>query len=184
MDDNFEQPNNEQEPITNPKKIENSTAWYFVVFLAILLLLSWIVSLFKSKKKTRTPDKIQKEEVQKMYDVNKRTLGKWVMHFCDPSVLSYDTYKKRRRLTAEEYLYLLSRLGLKTDETPVMSKAEIADAADSHTNTLRNWVIQNIHEFDFSIEAYDTLNVFPPLIAHQILTAFDPTIVYSKQPIK
>jgi hypothetical protein len=173
MDDNFEKPINEQEPTTEPKKNEDSKAWYFVAFLAFLLFLGWFVSLFNSKKKKRTPDKVQKEDVLKMYKVNKRTLGKWVTHFCDPSVLSYETYNKRRRLTGGEYFYLVSCLGLNTDETLVMSKAEIAGAANIHTNTLRNWVIQNIDKFDFPIETYDALNIFPPLIAHQILTSFN-----------
>jgi heme/copper-type cytochrome/quinol oxidase subunit 2 len=180
MDDNFEKPINEQEPITEPKKNEDNTAWYIVIGIAIIAFFVYLLSLFKlgeKRKRTRTPDKVQKEEILKSYGVNKRTLGKWVMLFCDPSVLSYETYNKRRRLTGEEYFYLLSRLGLNTDETPVMTKVEIAGATNNHTNTLRNWVIQNIHEFDFPIETYDALNIFPPLIAHQILTSFNRTIV-------
>jgi hypothetical protein len=122
---------------------------------------------------------MQKDEVCKMYVIDKQTLGKWVKYFCNPSVLSYETYKKRRRLTSGEYLHLLVSLGVRTDETPVMSKGAIADSADSHTDTLRSWVIQNIDKLDFSIEAYDALNVFPPLIAQQILDAFDRTFVYA-----
>ncbi len=180
MDDNFEQPNNEREPITEPKKPEDNKAWYIAIGIAIIAFFVYLFSLFKlgeKRKRTRTLDKVQKEEVLKSYKVNKRTLGKWVTHFCDPSVLSYETYNKRRRLTGEEYFYLLSRLGLNTDETPVMSKAEIASAANTHTNTLRNWVIQNKNAFDFPIGTYDALNIFPPLIAHQILTSFNRTIV-------
>jgi hypothetical protein len=64
--------------------------------------------------------------------------------FCDPSILSYETYKKRRRLVEEEYLHVLACLGIQTDETPVMTKGIIADIAESHTDTLRAWVIQNI----------------------------------------
>lgn len=187
MDDNFEKPINEQEPITEPKKPEDNMAWYILIWFAVITFIFCLLSQFKSgekRKRTRTPPKIQKEEVQKMYRVDKQTLGKWVAHFCAPSVLSYETYKKRRRLTGEEYFHLSACLGIRTDETPEMSKAEIADAANSHTNTLRSWVILNIHEFSFSIEAYDALNVFPPLIAHQILTSFNQTIVYSKQPIE
>jgi hypothetical protein len=181
MDDNFENPIDEQEPTTEPKKIEDNTAWYFVIFLSFLMLWGYLVSLFKSEekpKRTRTPEKIQKKVVQEMYGVDKHTLGKWVAHFCDPSGLSYETYKKRRRLAVEEYLYLQSCLGLPTDETPVRTKGSIADIADSHTDTLRAWVIENIEKFNFPIETYDALNVFPPLIAHQILEAFDRTIAY------
>jgi hypothetical protein len=182
MDDNFDEPIKEQEPINEPKKNGDNTAWYFFLFLAFLTFLGWLFSHFKwgeTRKRTRTPSKIQKEDVRKMYDVDKHTLGKWVKYFCDPSVLSYETYKKRRRLTGEEYFYLSSCLGLPTKEMPVRLKGEIADVADSDTDTLRTWVMQNIDKFDFPIEAYDALNVFPPLIAHQILEAFDRTFVYA-----
>lgn len=112
-----------------------------------------------------------------MYRVDKQTLGKWVQHFCDPSVLSYDIYKKRRRLAVEEYDYLISCFGTPTEEIPNRLKGEIADKGDSHTDTLRAWVIQNIDKFGFSIETYDALNVFPPLIAQQISESFTPNII-------
>ena len=79
-------------------------------------------------------------------------------------------------MTNEEFIHILACLGVRTDETPVMTKGIIADTADSHTDTLRTWVIENIDEFDFSIETYDALNVFPPLIAHQILEGFSRPI--------
>jgi hypothetical protein len=179
MNDNFEKPQDGQKTTQESKKAQDNPVWYILLFLAFLVFLKWLSSLFQSdekRKRTRTPDKLQKEDLRKLYGVDKHTLGKWVEYFCDPSVLSYETYKKRRRLVEEEYLHILASLGIQTDETPVMTKGIIADIAESHTDTLRAWVIQNIDEFNFSIATYDALNVFPPIIAHQILEGFNRPI--------
>ncbi len=108
MDNNFDEPIKEQEP-SQPQKEDNKT-WYFFLFLLFIWAGNYIYNLFTSKekrKRTRTPDKMQKEDVCKMYQVDKQTLGKWVKYFCNPSVLSYETYKKRRRLMGEEYLHFV-----------------------------------------------------------------------------
>lgn len=164
----------------NPQK-NNNYDWEKIIPFILLggflvWLFYWVSNLFK-----RIPHKIQKEDLLTSYGVNKKTLAKWVQYFCDPKILSLETYHKKRRLTLEESLHLISCLGIKSDEMDVRGKVGIADIVDSDTDTLRRWVIENGHSIGLSIDAYNALNVFPPLIAYNLLNAYDSSFAYSKK---
>ncbi len=158
---------------SDTKTNANNWLWAIVIFVVVCAVM-WICTQGKAakekiKKRVRTNKSFQKAELCVHYKVDKKTLAKWVELFCGENLKDY---KNRRRLTDKEMALIYLRFGFNCDESPVMSKATIADLSDSHTDTLRRWVIQNGASFGVSIEAYDTVNVFPPLIAHLIFKGF------------
>lgn len=155
----------------NQNKNQDNSNWGIVVFILFLIALvaGLFHKLFPKHTKTRT---YPKSDLAKLYNVDIKTVNKWVEVFCDPNKLPYDTYKRKRKLPEDMYHYVVDCLGLPTEETPVMSKMQIIGDGDSISSgeyrAVRNTLKLSPNKDIISLDAYHMFNVFPPKIAQLI----------------
>lgn len=134
------------------------------LILAIAGFLAYLYHKFIPKTKVRT-SKTDKGELVKIYNVNKKTFAKWVQFFCNPEILSIEVYRKKRRLTDHEVAHIFESFGFPSEETPALSKRQIIDITEGCYKSLRGSVLYYSEKFGISQKAYQSLNVFPPLIS-------------------
>jgi hypothetical protein len=59
---------------------------------------------------------------------------------------------------------------------PVRTKGEIVDNTEGSYETLRSHVLNNLDDIGISKKTYDSLNVFPPLIAFSIRQSYQKNV--------
>ena len=149
---------NEKEP-NKSGNTNNPIIWLIIIFIL----------LFQGGKKLFNKKSYTKEQLASLYNVNRKTLTKWVQLFA-PDM--WKDFKSIRKITTFQYLELIEVLGENTEETPVLTKNEIAQMCDSDVRTLRNCVVNNPNHFGLSLDAYKSVSKFPPLVAKNIIEAF------------
>lgn len=117
------------------------------------------------------PNKIPKKSLVTFYQVDKKTLNKWIKYFCSDVITDYNTFLKQRKLSPDTYANIVNCLG-DVKEYPVLSKKNIIEQADGTYRSLRESVQAYPHLFGISIEAYSSLNKFPPKISETILNQY------------
>ncbi len=128
-------------------------------YIAIIILVGfYFFILFKSQKKP-------KDELAKHYKVSKPTLIKWVRYFKCP--LSLDQWKRKRKLTGFEMDRIKESWGLEPNQA--LSKKQIADIAESNYKTVAENVKMNLEKIGIRLEAWESCNIFPPVISQRIL---------------
>jgi hypothetical protein len=147
-------------------KKQNNINWGFIaVGLFIITLLSILFRKFFPKK----PKTYSKSDLVKLYEVDIKTINKWVEVFCDPNILPYEVYKRKRKLSEDIYNHIIESLGLPTDETPVMSKFQIItngeDMLGDEYRGARNSLKLEPHSDTINHNVYAIFNLFPPKIA-------------------
>ncbi len=114
---------------------------------------------------------VSKNSLRARYNVDAKTFNKWVEIFCS-STIDFEAYKKCRKLTNKTYLTIESILGTPSETLPIMSKIQIAEAADSSYELLRNAIHSHPSQFKITPEVFKALNFFPPKIADHILNEY------------
>jgi hypothetical protein len=140
---------------------------------ALLAFVAWCLRKFtyvNAGKRTFT-----KSKLRKIYGVNKTTFNKWVFYFCQNEDFDYAAYTKKRKLSEEEYNFIIETLGIPSKETRVMKKGEIVNPYPDDTsggNLYRG--VRNSRQLSaiISIEAYTKLNIFPPNISKRLSDNF------------
>jgi hypothetical protein len=154
-----------------PNKNDNKWWGYFIVAVFIL----WIVAYFKKLGLLISPTKYYpKSDLVDLYRVDIKTINKWVETFCNPAILPYDIYKKKRKLPEGMYNYIIECLGEPTVDMPVLTKLQIVTNNDSdgiygnEYRGVRNSIRLDPEAMGISPDVYAMFNVFPPKIASHI----------------
>jgi hypothetical protein len=140
---------------------------------ALLAFIGWCLHKFTrvyTRKRT-----FSKRELRKMYGVNKTTFNKWIFYFCQSEDFDYAAYYKKRKLSEEEYNFIIDTLGVPSEETPVMKKGEIVNPYPVDTsggNLYRGVRNSEALKAILSVEAYTKLNIFPPNISKRLSDKF------------
>jgi len=137
----------------------------FLVFWLILLKI--IHYLFG----TLPVDKVPKQELCNYYNVDKKTLGKWVKYFCKETI-NFSRYNQQRKLDLGDYLNILIILG-SPDEFPILTKKEIIDKCDGTYSSLRDSIDKYPELYGIDGATFRCLHKFPPSISQQIILQFD-----------
>ena len=136
----------------------------FVIWIIVLIML-----FGKGAKNFLNKKSYTKEQLASLYNVNRKTLSKWIQLFV-PNI--WEDFNKIKKITTSQYLDIIEILGEVSNETPVLTKGEIVKRCDSDVRTLRNCIVNNPSHFGVSLEAYKSVSKFPPLIAKGIIDAF------------
>ncbi len=160
-----------------PKKNFYDTGFALLVFLFALLIA--FKDKYLSKKQQKELQKgftesklIHKGKLIEDYGVDYKTFMKWIYYFA-PSLWTVEEYRKKKKLTLEEYVALGNLLGLPSKEYPVLSKKQIAETCNSDTQTLKECIELNPSLYGITIEAYQKLYKFPPRVTKDIIEAFN-----------
>lgn len=150
---------------------EQKSWWQgFIAFVIIAAFLGAIWHYFNKKKSKEV--QIEKRVLYQMYDIDKKTLAKWVSLFCCKQDFSYGYYKKKRKLSKSEFDKIVAILGEPSEETPVMNKSQIVTLTEGSYETLRDCIIKYPNQIGISIDIYDALSVFPPSVSKKIVKHF------------
>ena len=171
------------ENITDPQESEKETSdvksepkpsinGFVIAFVIAFLIALW--HFFKPSKSKELL--IEKEVLRSLYGVTKVTLRKWIQLFCYIDEDEFATYCTKRKVTESEYNLIVSCLGEPTDTMPVRTKGEIVDNTEGSYETLRSHVLNNLDDIGISKKTYDSLNVFPPLIAFSIRQSYQKNV--------
>lgn len=162
------------ENTTEPQKEENNYHTPLILLLLFCLAIGlwhWLKSLAQ-KTPIEKEVLIEKKVLLNVYKVNKRTFLKWVHFFCITDVEQFAIYCAKRKITESEYNHIISCLGEPSDTMPVRNKDEIVDHTEGSYETLRSDILDNLDEVGISKKIYDSLNMFPPLIAFRIRNSY------------
>lgn len=112
-----------------------------------------------------------KSDLCRLYGVDKKTLNKWVAHFC-PAIDTQD-FKRRRKISPEMFHRIVQTLGEPDGGANVLRKNQIIVASESSYPVVRQFVRMFPEKCSFTLEVYDKLSAFPPLIARSLLNALE-----------
>ena len=108
----------------------------------------------------------------KQYDVDLKTLNKWIKCFTDSDNHPYTTFSKQRGLTQRQSDYLIELFGSPKDGKPKYSKFDIvaSDEGIGHNDyrDVRKSIEQWPDKCIVSRETYAQLNFFPPRIGREL----------------
>lgn len=83
-----------------------------------------------------------------------------------------EEYKQKKKFSFIEYTEVQKLFGIPSEETPILSKKQIAKACDSDSQTLRECVLIKPHFYGLTKEAYLSMSKFPPSISQKIINAY------------
>lgn len=162
-----------QEPEEEKLNAPSEQKPWWQTFFAWILVAALIAAFWSYLNGKKTKEVlIEKKVLLDVYKVNKRTFLKWVHFFCYTDAKQFATYCTKRKITESEYNYIISCLGEPTDAMPVRNKGEIVDHTEGSYETLRSNILDNLDEVGISKRVYDSLNMFPPLIAFRIRSSY------------
>jgi hypothetical protein len=132
------------------------------VFLAFLLmyLLFEVCKIHKVKS-------ITKSWIANYYDVDRKTLNKWILYFGKEAFPDYNGYLKQRKFTPIHSCALIYILG-HPESFSLLTKKEIINDREGTYSSLRGCVKDYPELYGLSIEAFQNLKKFPPKVAEQI----------------
>lgn len=125
----------------------------------IVALVVFVVAYLIGRKK------ITKAEIAKYYNISRPTLQKWIAYFQND--VEPEAWKKMRFLNFIQAQKLKSVFG--NDMSLILSKADICRIAESDYKVVADNVKRNVSKLGISIEAWESCNVFPPVISARIL---------------
>ena len=158
----------------NDKKSDSDQNKEWAIVALVFAILGFLAFLFHKvipQTKVRI-SKTDKGELIKIYNVNKKTFAKWVQFFCNPQILSIESYRKKRRLTDDEVAHIFESFGFPSEETPALSKGQIIEITEGCYKSLRGSVLYFSEKFGISQKAYQSLNVFPPRISQNMIKRY------------
>jgi hypothetical protein len=120
-----------------------------------------------SKKEYRS-----KRSLSEFYQIDMKTLNKWVRYFA-PKVIQSWKFKEKRKLSIDLYFQLVQTFGTPDNEFEVMRKQQIAKEADSTYFVVRDNIKKFSDKYPISLEVYDNMSVFPPVVARKLIECLE-----------
>lgn len=111
----------------------------------------------------------RKRELYRHYQIDRKTLSKWVRHFCG-HLISPAEFSRCRKISEDLFRKILQTLG---ESGAPMRKQQIAERAFSNYQTVRDSIKCFPSKFGVGMEVYDQLSVFPPAVAGRIILALE-----------
>lgn len=150
-------------------KKQNNHNWWGIAAIGLLIIALLTILFRKFFPKDSKPKTYSKSDLVDLYEVDIKTINKWVEVFCDPNQLPYADYQRKRKLSEDMYNHIVECLGIPTDETPVMSKLQIItdgeDIFGDEYRGARNSLKLGPHSDIINPDVYAMFNKFPPKIA-------------------
>lgn len=128
----------------------------------ILLLFFFCIVLFLMSLDL----KWSKQEIADAYGISKKTLKKWVVHYCPGFFLKH--WSHVRKLNIISLLVLTFYLGAAEKEN-VFSKKALLSECETDYVTLRGCVELNLDKLNFKEDTYCSMDIFPPKVSIQIM---------------
>lgn len=155
-----------KKPHNNTPEQDSQTPSSFDICKGIFLVLiiafvAWLKYLFNKK--------VYKGELVKKYDVNPKTLAKWLKHLYFKDEAEFNNYTQKKKIAQTEFDKIVAFLGTPSDETPVLNKGQIIAHTEGSYEALRQTLLMFPKEIGISIKVYDTLDVFPPYLAQRLI---------------
>lgn len=153
------------EPIENTNSDKrNPKVWIVAIFLIVLGLCSWLYHWWVKRY-----EKVYKGVLIEKYGVNKKTFAKWMRWIYYQDEEKFQDYTKKKKLPKYEIDKIIAFFGEPTLTMPILTKGQIIKEQEGTYETLRGTVLKYSNKIGLSIEAYDALDIFPPLITKRIL---------------
>lgn len=163
-----------QEPKEEKSKAPSEQKPWWQIFFGWILIAALIAAFWSYLNRKKTKEvQVEKRVLYKMYDIDKKTLAKWISLFCCNEGFKFDYYKNKRKLSKSEFDKIVAILGEPSDETPVMKKSQIITLTDASYEVIRNSIIKYPDKVGISIDIYDALSLFPPSISKKLVKHFE-----------
>jgi hypothetical protein len=120
-----------------------------------------------SKKEYRS-----KRSLAEFYQIDMKTLNKWVRYFA-PKIIHSWKFKEKRKLPIDLYFQLIQTFGTPDNEFEVMRKQQIVKESDSTYFVVRDNIKKFSDKYPISLEVYDNVSVFPPVIARKLIECLE-----------
>lgn len=151
------------------KFLFSETCISILLFLIIIwVVLLWLLQYLFGETKF---EKIPKRQLFNHYNLDKKTMGKWVQYFCKDCI-DVNKYKQQRKLDVVDYFYITATLG-DPDEFPIYTKQRIIDECEGTYTSLRNSIDAYPDKFGITGETFRRLHKFPPNISQQIIQQYN-----------
>ena len=136
-----------------------------LIVFCILGILLWIslvnkIDLFNLK--------VYKADLIKLYQIDKKTFGKWIKYFCREI---YPEYKSKRKLDLPELVYIIFSLGL-PDDKAFYYKKDFVQIGEGSYRDLKKCIQINPAKWVIKPKVYHYLSKFPPKIGKQIINRY------------
>ena len=155
--------------MSNEKNRGEKNEWFItIIILAVITFLTYLFHKITPKK-----SKTDKADLIEMYGIDKKTLAKWVLYFCDPTLLNHKTYLSKRRLTDNEVNHIIESFGIPCKELPVRTKGDIIKISEGTYRSLSQNISKYPEKYSISKEAFAALSKFPPRIVYSILQHYN-----------
>lgn len=143
-----------------------------IALIILFFVLAWGILSALYERWVKKSTKIYKGVLIEKYAVDKKTFAKWMdwIYFQDKN--EFKSYIQKKKLSLFEIEEIINFFGEPTPAMPILSKGKIIKDNGGSYETLRSTVLKFSDEIGLSIEAYDALDIFPPLIAQRILKHF------------
>jgi len=128
-----------------------------LLILVIVLIVTISIFVLTQKK--------NKGELAVYYRISRPTLSKWVKLI--PCEIPFKEWQKRRKLTVWEISMIKHQWG--NDSKMVLSKKQLVELTSSDYKTLARHVKDNLEKIGLTLEAWEGLNEFPPVISQRII---------------
>lgn len=153
------------EPVENTASDKRNFIGWIVFFIIIIFGVFPLIYQWWVKRHT----KVYKGILIEKYGVNKKTFAKWMRWIYFQDEVKFQDYTKKKKLPKFEIDKIVDFFGEPTPTMPILKKGQIIKDQDGTYETLRGTVLKYSNKIGLSIEAYDALDIFPPLIAKRIL---------------
>lgn len=155
----YEERFSKKKKVLQKEKPQHPLAAILQVILSFLLIYFLIEVCEIHKRKMVT-----KSSIAAIYDIDRKTLNKWILYFGKDVFPDYASYLKQRKITPLHSCVLIYILG-HPEEFSLLTKEEIIDDREGTYSSLRECVKAYPKLYGLSIEAFQSLRKFPPKVA-------------------
>lgn len=124
-----------------------------------ILLFAYLVFLLGSARRLWT-----KQEIADYYRVSRKTLAKFVHHYC-PEIQDWDDFRKLR---IDQIIILIKNLGSHFQGS-TLSKGQLLQICETNYVALEKNVALNAKQMRMSSKAYSSMDLFPPRVSSEII---------------
>lgn len=145
------------------RKVDEIQLW--IITFVCYILFGYVI--YYSFKKYKLP----KSVLRNYYQIDKKTLNKWLKFFCSDLIEDYKIYAKKRKISYLLYHQIITRLGNVNDH-PIMTKKQLVKTGEGTYSSLRNSIREYPNNFGISATVFAALHKFPPNISKRILKQY------------
>jgi hypothetical protein len=104
---------------------------------------------------------------------SKRSLAEFYQIDMKTKIIHSWKFKEKRKLPIDLYFQLIQTFGTPDNEFEVMRKQQIVKESDSTYFVVRDNIKKFSDKYPISLEVYDNVSVFPPVIARKLIECLE-----------